>query len=139
DLYNVLLSRIPKDRLKLGKRLVSFQHINNINNINKGESPTLCSTLSQPSERVMVRCSDGTYYYGQVLVGADGASSAVRQSLFRQMKEEGTLPKVDQEEQQLRQVSLLGVTNPLNPKKHPDLRDSFSNFKIILHRNSPYM
>ncbi|KAF9104432.1 hypothetical protein BGX27_010101 [Mortierella sp. AM989] len=141
DLHNILLSRIPKHRIKLGKRLVNFQHIrtNSSNDSGLGDSPTLDSKLSSPSERVMVRCSDGTYYYGDVLVGADGASSAVRQSLFRQMKEEGTLPKVDQEEQQYRQVSLLGVTNPLNSRKHPDLKETFSNFKIILNRNSPYM
>ncbi|KAG0003321.1 hypothetical protein BGZ80_003243 [Entomortierella chlamydospora] len=107
DLYNIFLSRIPKERLKLGKRLVSFQ---NVHSSNDGENVNLYSTLSSPSERVMVRCSDGTYYYGDVLVGADGASSSVRQSLFRQMKEEGTLPKVDQEEQQFRQSWFMPVS-----------------------------
>ncbi|KAG0364390.1 hypothetical protein BGZ54_007583 [Gamsiella multidivaricata] len=124
DLYNILLSRIPKDRLKLGKRFVNLQHVHN---------------SETGADQVKVRCSDGTYYHADILVGADGSSSAVRQSLFRQLKEEGTLPKVDQEEQQYRQVSLLGVTNPLSPKKHPDLGKSSSHFKVVLGKNSPYM
>ncbi|KAG0220085.1 hypothetical protein B0O80DRAFT_163634 [Mortierella sp. GBAus27b] len=124
NLYNILLSRIPKDRLKLGKRFVNFQHIHH---------------PETGAEQVMVRCSDGTYYHADILVGADGASSAVRQSLYRQLKDEGTLPKVDQEEHQYRHVSLIGVTNPLNTKKHPDLKDKFSQFKVVVNKNSPYM
>ncbi|KAF9348276.1 hypothetical protein BGX34_002570 [Mortierella sp. NVP85] len=124
DLYNILLSRIPKERLKLGKRFVNFQH-------------TLHPETG--AEQVMVRCSDGTYYRGDILVGADGASSVVRQSLYRQMKDEGALPKADQEEHQYRHVSLIGVTNPLTSRKHPDLKENFSHFKVILNKNSPYM
>lgn len=85
------------------------------------------------------------------MVGADGASSAVRQCLFRQIKEEhgnGTgrdghsqkpLPKQDQEEQRYKQVALVGVTSPLNLKRYPDLGETFSQFKVILNRHSPYM
>lgn len=87
----------------------------------------------------------------EVVVGADGASSAVRQCLFRQIKEEhgnGTgrdghsqkpLPKQDQEEQRYKQVALVGVTSPLNLKRYPDLGETFSQFKVILNRHSPYM
>ncbi|KAI1314739.1 hypothetical protein EDD11_001753 [Mortierella claussenii] len=162
QLYNILLSRIPKDRIKLGKRLVNFQHISNnndniknsnnnnkngnntnknsnSNNNNNSSSSNSTSKPEQSSDRIMVRCSDGTFYYAEVLVGADGASSAVRQSLYRQMKEEGTLPKLDQDEQQCKQVSLLGVTNPLSTRKHPDLKSKFSNFKVVLSRSSPHM
>ncbi|KAF8943642.1 hypothetical protein BGZ47_005215 [Haplosporangium gracile] len=45
----------------------------------------------------------------------------------------------DQEEQQYRQVALVGVTNPLNLKQYPDLGETFSRFKVILYRHSPYM
>lgn len=86
-----------------------------------------------------------------VLVGADGASSAVRQSLFRRIKEEHgngigghghgrkPLPKQDQEEQRYKQVALVGVTGPLNLKRYPDLGETFSQFKVVLNRHSPYM
>lgn len=124
DLYNILLSRIPKERLKLGKRFVNFQQ-------------TIHPETG--AEQVMVRCSDGTYYHADVLVGADGASSVVRQSLYRQMKDEGSLPKVDQEEHQYRHVSLIGVTNALSTRKHPDLKEKFSQFKVFVNKQSPYM
>ncbi|KAG0298535.1 hypothetical protein BGZ96_010581 [Linnemannia gamsii] len=136
DLYNILLSKIPKERIHLGKRFVNSHNIND-------PATGVCT-------QVQVRCSDGSFYAADVLVGADGASSAVRQSLFRWIKEEsgnGTghghgqkpLPKQDLEEQQYRQVALVGVSNPLNLKRYPDLGETFSQFKVILSRHSPYM
>ncbi|KAF9958165.1 hypothetical protein BGZ72_000772 [Mortierella alpina] len=144
DLYNILLSRIPKNRLHLGKRFVNFQHINLSNphlstTSSSGLSGSSYSTGGSEFEKIKARCSDGTFYHADILVGADGASSAVRQSLYRQLKEEGTLPKQDQEDQQYKQVALVGVTNALSPKKYPDLNNEFSHFKIVLNRNSPYM
>ncbi|KAF9941869.1 hypothetical protein BGZ75_008098 [Mortierella antarctica] len=142
DLYNILLARIPKNRLHLGKRFVNFQHIN-LSNPHLSTTSSLSGSsysLGGPEfEKIKARCSDGTFYHADILVGADGASSAVRQTLYRQLKEEGTLPKPDQEDQQYKQVALVGVTNALSPIKYPDLKHEFSHFKIILNRNSPYM
>ncbi|KAF9126302.1 hypothetical protein BGW39_006726 [Mortierella sp. 14UC] len=134
DLYNILLSKIPKERLHLGKRFVNSQN--------------MIDPVTGTCLQVQVRCSDGSLYAADVLVGADGASSAVRQTLFRQIKEQAAngsnsghkpLPKQDQEEQQYRQVALVGVTNPLNLRRYPDLQETFSQFKVILSRTSPYM
>ncbi|KAG0038071.1 hypothetical protein BGZ82_001144 [Podila clonocystis] len=118
DLYNLLLTRIPPDRVKRGKRLVNFK---------------------QTETEVTVRCSDGTFYTAEILVGADGAASTVRTSLYRQMKDAKVLPRVDQEPEKYRHVCLIGVTNPLSLKRYPDLGLRFSTFKIVLNRNSPYM
>ncbi|KAF9944594.1 hypothetical protein BGZ70_004501 [Mortierella alpina] len=135
DLYNILLARIPKNRLHLGKRFVNFQHINlsnpHLSTISSsGLSGSSYSLGGSEFEKIKARCSDGTFYHADILVGADGSSSAVRQSLYRQLREEGTLPKSDQEDQQYKQVALVGVTNALSPKKYPDLNDEFSHFKI---------
>ncbi|KAG9070979.1 hypothetical protein KI688_008522 [Linnemannia hyalina] len=128
---------IPKERIHLGKRFVNSQNI--------------IDPATRICHQVQVRCSDGSLYLADVLVGADGASSAVRQSLFRQVKEEHgsgigshghgqkPLPKQDQEEQRYKQVALVGVTSPLNLKRYPDLGEAFSQFKVILNRHSPYM
>lgn len=144
ELYNILLSRIPKNRLHLGKRFVNFQHINLSNpHLSSSNSSTFSGSSyslgGSEFEKIKARCSDGTFYHADILVGADGASSAVRQSLYRQLKEEGTLPKSDQEDQQYKQVALVGVTNALNPKKYPDLNKEFSHYKAVLNRNSPYI
>ncbi|KAG0262757.1 hypothetical protein BG011_009797, partial [Mortierella polycephala] len=154
DLYNILLSQIPKGRLRLGKRVVNFTNVQRHSHISQSSSSTSSvkqkstssvnvdsNSYSDPTEpdKIMVRCSDGTFFYGDILVGADGVSSAVRQSLYRQLKKDGTLPKADQEEQQYRQVSLVGVTNSLNPRRYPNLNKEFSQFKVVLNKNSPFM
>ncbi|KAF9333371.1 hypothetical protein BG006_003709 [Podila minutissima] len=118
DLYNLLLTHIPPDRVKRGKRLVNFK---------------------QTETEVTVRCSDGTFYTAEILVGADGAASTVRTSLYRQMKDARVLPRADQEPEKYRHVCLIGVTNPLSLKRYPDLGLRFSTFKIVLNKNSPYM
>ncbi|KAF9318755.1 hypothetical protein BG003_010587 [Podila horticola] len=118
DLYSLLLTHIPADRVKRGKRLVNFK---------------------QTETEVTVRCSDGTFYTAEILVGADGAASTVRTSLYRQMKDARVLPRADQEPEKYRHVCLVGVTNPLSLKRYPDLGLRFSTFKIVLSKNSPYM
>ncbi|KAG0040421.1 hypothetical protein BGZ82_002844 [Podila clonocystis] len=55
ELYDLLWRQIPRERILLGKKILSF---------------------TQNSEIVLVRCSDGSAYYGNILVGADGAYSA---------------------------------------------------------------
>ncbi|KAF9340947.1 hypothetical protein BGZ91_011664 [Linnemannia elongata] len=56
-IYDLIFRQIPKDRIHLGKKIVS---------------------TDQNSDCVMIRCSDGTEYKGDILVGADGAYSATR-------------------------------------------------------------
>ncbi|KFH65423.1 hypothetical protein MVEG_08901 [Podila verticillata NRRL 6337] len=74
QLYDLLLHSIPRDRILLGKRILSF---------------------SQNEDNVMIDCSDNTSYYGDILVGADGAYSAVRQNLYKQLKKVHKLPSSD--------------------------------------------
>ncbi|OAQ36819.1 FAD/NAD(P)-binding domain-containing protein [Linnemannia elongata AG-77] len=56
-IYDLIFRQIPKDRIHLGKKIVS---------------------TDQNSDCVMIRCSDGVEYKGDILVGADGAYSATR-------------------------------------------------------------
>ncbi|KAG0037389.1 hypothetical protein BGZ82_002631 [Podila clonocystis] len=59
-LYDLMLRQIPAQRLHFGKRVLS---------------------ISQGEHGVLIRTSDGQTHEGDILVGADGAYSAVRQSL----------------------------------------------------------
>lgn len=95
--------------------------------------------FKQTETEVTVRCSDGTFYTAEILVGADGAASTVRTSLYRQMKDAKLLPRVDMEPEKYKHVCLIGVTNPLSSKRYPDLGLRFSTIKIVLNKNSPYM
>ncbi|KAG0072253.1 hypothetical protein BGZ89_007312 [Linnemannia elongata] len=82
-IYDLIFRQIPKDRIHLGKKIVS---------------------TDQNSDCVMIRCSDGAEYKGDILVGADGAYSATR-------KLDATeFPDLAKEPCQF--FSTLGVNNP---------------------------
>ncbi|KAG0237222.1 hypothetical protein BGW42_001489 [Actinomortierella wolfii] len=93
DLIKFLLEQIPKDRVLWGKKILSTM---------------------QNSEGVLCRCSDGSKYDGDILVGADGAYSAVRQSMYQNMKKKNLLvPESDTAPLHFTEFSILGVTEPM--------------------------
>ncbi|KAG0334889.1 hypothetical protein BG004_000233 [Podila humilis] len=74
EFYDLLLRQIPKENIHMNKKVLSFL---------------------QNDLGTMIRCNDGTSYHGDILVGADGAYSAVRQHLFTVLREKNQLPKSD--------------------------------------------
>ncbi|KAF9132329.1 hypothetical protein BGW39_000350 [Mortierella sp. 14UC] len=78
-LYNILLKQIPPHKIQFGKRV-------------------LLTKETEDKERVNVQTADNAVYECDILVGADGAYSAVRQRLYEALKNEGKLPKSDQED-----------------------------------------
>ncbi|KAG0001278.1 hypothetical protein BGZ65_003629, partial [Modicella reniformis] len=65
-----------------------------------------------------------TTYEADVLVGADGAYSGVRQSMCKRLDERGRLPKSDQENFSIGSVIMVGVAEPKDPTKYPQLNDN---------------
>ncbi|KAG0025898.1 hypothetical protein BGZ82_009788 [Podila clonocystis] len=117
DLYEILLRQIPKENIHLGARILSFE---------------------QNKEGVMIRCSDNTTHHGDILVGADGAHSAVRQHLFHVQKRKKLLPKSDDVALPFSTVCLVGQTIPLDPEEYPLLKTPHSVFNAMLGQGSPY-
>ncbi|KAK3834914.1 MAG: hypothetical protein JOS17DRAFT_773038 [Linnemannia elongata] len=111
ELYNLLYKRIPPHKIHMSKKVLSFQ---------------------QNHEGVMLRFSDNTTVHGDILVGADGAHSSVRQHLYKTLEKEGQLPKTDKKQMEKGYISLVGTTDPLDPAKYPRLgdRDSESAYMI---------
>ncbi|KAF9949346.1 hypothetical protein BGZ72_008859 [Mortierella alpina] len=64
-LYRLLYNQIPPHKLRNSKRIIS---------------------LLQNNEGVMIGAADCTSYHGDILVGADGASSSVRQELYKSLQ-----------------------------------------------------
>ncbi|KAF9211848.1 hypothetical protein BGZ59_007545 [Podila verticillata] len=116
DLYNLLLSHVSPDKILSGKRVLS---------------------IKQNDVGVSVHCADGSDYHGDVLVGCDGAHSSVRQSLYRQLHEEGRLPSADDEDQRVYYMSVLGITGPMDPKKYPSVAESLSRGDVITSQTKP--
>lgn len=117
DLIDLLLTRIPPNRLHYNKRVLKTK---------------------QDEDHVQITCSDNSAYKGSILVGADGAYSSVRQNMFRELEELGKLPKIDAKPMQYGYDCVVGVTQPLDPKKYPVVDDEFCEFEIILGKDIPF-
>ncbi|KAG0004672.1 hypothetical protein BGZ65_012920 [Modicella reniformis] len=117
-LYNLLLSMLPLDCILFNKR------ITNVNEYIGGVSVS-CGT-------------EKDVYHGDILVGADGIHSAVRQILFKRLEELQKLPEEDTETFSRGYITVLGTTRPLNPEKFKNLTDSYSDFSQVYGSKCPY-
>lgn len=113
-IYDMLLRLIPAQKLHFGKRVLS---------------------MNQGPHGVLIRTQDGHTHEGDILVGADGAYSAVRQSLYDRLKKDSNLPASDEEELPFRYVSLVGQTTPLDPEEYPELKVEDSPYQCVILDN----
>ena len=65
-------------------------------------------------------------------MGADGAYSAVRQSLYKQLTESKILPASDSEELKKGYTCVVGTTNSLDPTKFPILTTKNSGGVLVI-------
>ncbi|KAF8983517.1 hypothetical protein BGZ52_000839 [Haplosporangium bisporale] len=117
DLYDLLWRQIPREYILLQKKVLSFE---------------------QSDEGVTINCSDSSSYTGDILVGADGAYSAVRQNLFKELKVKKALPASDDVPLPFSCVCLVGQTTPQNPEDFPHLQLELSQFITVLGENNTY-
>ncbi|KAF8945123.1 hypothetical protein BGZ47_003214 [Haplosporangium gracile] len=119
ELYDMLFKRIPSDKIHMSKKIFSFE---------------------QNHEGVMLRFSDNTTTHGDILVGADGAHSAVRRHLYKTLEKQGLLPKSDTKEMTRGYISLVGTTDALDPVKYPSvLEEECENVFIVGDKDTPYI
>ncbi|KAG0217446.1 hypothetical protein BGX31_000247 [Mortierella sp. GBA43] len=111
DLYDVLLSQIPSENISFNKKLVNFE---------------------QDTNGVTIYTSDNESYHGDILVGADGAYSAVRRKLYEQMTKTNELPATDAEVFKVGYICMVGTTNPLDPEQYPVLKDDRCHFTTVI-------
>ncbi|KAG0054781.1 hypothetical protein BGZ83_010457 [Gryganskiella cystojenkinii] len=116
-LYDLLLSKVPANKIHFNKKVLS---------------------IMQNKEGSFIRCADGTTYHGDILVGADGAYSAVRQSLYKQLSDKKKLPSNDNKEMNKGYTCLVGTTNPMDPEKYKIIKDGQSVFHQVIGDGTPY-
>ncbi|KAF9432254.1 hypothetical protein BGZ76_011066 [Entomortierella beljakovae] len=114
-LYELLLRQVPPSKISRGKKILRH---------------------TEKDGKVTIHCSDNTTYQGDILVGADGAYSGVRQCLYKLMDEQNILPKSDLDSFSIGTVLMVGVANPENPEKYPDLKSKTSKFCTIIGPNN---
>ncbi|KAF9125529.1 hypothetical protein BGW39_007329 [Mortierella sp. 14UC] len=118
ELYELLYTKIPTWKVHKSKKIVSFE---------------------QNHDGVTIAFEDNTTIRGDVLVGADGAHSAVRQHLYKTLDNEGLLPRSDTKEMNKGYISLVGTTDALDPAKYPGLLKEESECHYVIGDNStPY-
>ncbi|KAF9323352.1 hypothetical protein BG006_001549, partial [Podila minutissima] len=116
-LYDILRGLVPAYKICMGKKILS---------------------LLQNREGVMIRCSDNTTYHADILVGADGANSGVRQSLYKSLLDKNELPKSDNMPLPFNSTCLVGQTRPLDPTVLTHLQDAHTWFETTIGENKPY-
>ncbi|KAK3847061.1 MAG: hypothetical protein J3R72DRAFT_379683 [Linnemannia gamsii] len=117
DFYDILLSKVPRENIHFSKKVMS---------------------LEQNKEGVMIRCADGTTYHGDILVGADGAYSGVRQALYKRLGKAETLPPSDADDLNKGFICMVGTTDPVDPAKYPGVDDKGAHCNQIIGRNNNY-
>ncbi|KAF9372428.1 hypothetical protein CPB97_001270 [Podila verticillata] len=111
DLHSLLLRQIPAENIHLGKKILWF---------------------TQDEDGVTIRTADKKFYHGDILVGADGAYSAVRQSLYKSLKAKGALPASDDVPLPFNCVCLVGQTEPLDPEEFPGFKLPHTQFNFVV-------
>ncbi|KAF9135809.1 hypothetical protein BG015_003218 [Linnemannia schmuckeri] len=118
ELYNLLAKKTPSNKLHMAKKIVAFE---------------------QDQDSVTVTLGDGTTARGDILVGADGAHSAVRKHLYKILNKQDLLPESDTKEMTKGYISLVGTTDALDTAKHPGvLREDSDVWGVIGDKDTPY-
>ncbi|KAI1306539.1 hypothetical protein EDD11_004727 [Mortierella claussenii] len=95
-------------------------------------------SCKQDDEGVIIACSDNSSYQAEIVVGADGAYSGVRQNLYKQLLAKGKLPKGDSADLPFNSTCLVGQTRPLDPEVYTHLKDDHTWFETTIGEGKPY-
>lgn len=117
EFLEILLSCIPTSKVQWGR------YVLDIVNGNAG---------------VQCRCANGVVEEADMLIGADGAYSAVRQNLYRALREKNQLPKSDMEPLKFTLNAVIGISDPLDPEQYPMVESEFGDVEIIVGKENPY-
>ncbi|KAG0198626.1 hypothetical protein BGX28_007949 [Mortierella sp. GBA30] len=115
--YDVLLKNLPKDKIRYGKRVVAIE---------------------QDETSAIVKCADGSIFSSDIVVGADGAYSAVREHMYKDLAAKGKLSANDATPLSYDQHCLVGVSKPMDPKDHEMLRRDTCDFEIVIPKSDPF-
>ncbi|KAK3817832.1 MAG: hypothetical protein J3R72DRAFT_480149 [Linnemannia gamsii] len=117
QMYNLLLRQVPKERVHLGKKVL---------------------TMDQGGNGVLIRFCDGSEAEGDILVGADGAYSAVRQDMYAKLNKANKLQASDALPLPFSTVCLVAQTRPLTPDEFPDIALEKCQFRNTIGEDKMY-
>ncbi|KAG0288742.1 hypothetical protein BGZ96_007498 [Linnemannia gamsii] len=115
--YDIMLRQVPAHKIHFGHRVLN---------------------ISEEDGKVTAHLSNNGMYEGDIIVGADGAYSAVRQRMYEQLRAKGELPKSDQEELPFSCTCLVGQTKVVDPEEFPIIKEAICQFRAVLGAERPY-
>ncbi|KAG0263815.1 hypothetical protein BG011_008015 [Mortierella polycephala] len=110
-LYELLLKQVPEDKILMGKRVLRTE---------------------ENEDQVVIHCADNSIYQGDILIGADGAHSGVRQSLYKRLEEKNLLPNEDTKSFSIGHTLMVGVAELKDLEKYPHLKDPHSVMNHVI-------
>ncbi|KAF9302320.1 hypothetical protein BGZ74_005523 [Mortierella antarctica] len=117
DLYDLLWKQVPRENIILGKSFHNYD---------------------QDKKSVLVRCTDTSKYYCDILIGADGANSKVRENMYKSLEGTNVLSASDFAPSPYGCICLVGQTNVLDPEEFPDVKEEFSKNYSVVGTSSKY-
>ncbi|KAF9275279.1 hypothetical protein BGZ88_002434 [Linnemannia elongata] len=116
-LYDLILKQVPPHKIHFGHRVLN---------------------ITEKDDKVTLHLSNSNTFEGDIIVGADGAYSAVRQRMYEQLKAEGLLPKSDQEDLPFSCTCLVGQTKVLDPEEFPIVAEPQCHFNNLYGDDKPF-
>jgi 2-polyprenyl-6-methoxyphenol hydroxylase-like FAD-dependent oxidoreductase len=116
-LYELILRQVPAHKVHFGHRVLN---------------------ISEKEDKVTVHLANNSTFEGDIIVGADGAYSAVRQRMYEQLRVKGALPKSDQEELPFSCTCLVGQTKVLDPEEYPIVKEPLCQFRSVFGDEKPF-
>ncbi|GJJ78957.1 hypothetical protein EMPS_11316 [Entomortierella parvispora] len=157
-LYDILLSRIPAYKILFGKRVISSDlsaAVLNNDSLLELSYKNSDTESDQNNRSILVRCEDGSSYAGDILVGADGGSSPIRESMYRDIQKaaaaakaasvsgrsssavkETTLHPSDYAHSRVDQQCISGITEPMAATAYPVLRSKNCELMLVLPKDA---
>ncbi|KAG0273300.1 hypothetical protein BGZ95_010882 [Linnemannia exigua] len=116
-LHELFLKQIPPHKIHFGHRVLN---------------------ITEEDNKAIIHLSNNQTFEGDIVVGADGAYSAVRQRMYEKLKAKGELPKSDEEDLPFSCTCLVGQTKVLDPKEYPIVKEPHAQFYVVLGEDKPY-
>ncbi|KAG0262213.1 hypothetical protein DFQ27_002497 [Actinomortierella ambigua] len=116
-LHAIIRKLVPEEKILFGKKVLDIQ---------------------QDANGVRVSCGDNSDYSGDVLIGADGAYSSVRQAMYKKLHDEGRVPADDMSDPPFNTLCLVGVTEPL-PAGSFEYIEGESRSEAMVYSGHPYV
>ncbi|KAG0279882.1 hypothetical protein BGZ95_011985 [Linnemannia exigua] len=116
-LYELILKQVPAHKIRFGNRVLN---------------------ITEEDDKVTLHLSNSETFEGDIVVGADGAYSAVRQRMYENMKAKGLLPISDQEELPFSTTCLVGQTKVLDPKEYSEVALDSCHFSSTHGKDNPF-